>query len=47
MNHLKSIKYIRIKFKEKNWKVEFKKKKKKKFEKKLRHFIVYINNITS
>jgi len=29
MTHLKSKKYIRIKFKEKNWKVELKKKKKK------------------
>jgi hypothetical protein len=29
MTHLKLIKYIRIKFKEKNWKVELKKKEKK------------------
>jgi len=29
MTHLKLIKYIRIKFKEKNWKVEFRKKEKK------------------
>jgi len=33
MTHLKLIKYIRIKFKEKNWKVELKKKEKKVWKK--------------